>query len=113
MTNLKLLENTSRYRKTPKGILTNIYNKQRERSRVKNICLPSYSLKELHEKYLNNRRFKRLYSEWIERNYDKQFKPSIDRINCVEPYTLNNIHKFNSKKKLIIVPSRLVKDYFL
>ena len=91
-TNPKLLENTSNYRKTKKGILTNSYNKQKERSKKNGLPCPSYSLIELHDRYLNDEKFNRLYLEWIKHGCNKQFKPSIDRINCKKAYTLDNIH---------------------
>jgi hypothetical protein len=34
-TNKRLLNNTSKYRKTLKGVITNIYNHQKERSKNK------------------------------------------------------------------------------
>lgn len=80
-----------KYRRSKKGLLTNTYNKQKERSRIKKIPLPSYSLKELHDKFLDDKKFNRIYNEWIKNNYHKQFKPSIDRINYKKPYTLRNI----------------------
>ena len=81
----KLLKNTSKYRKTPKGLLTNSYGKQKSRRMVE------YSLKELHEKFLEDKRFIRLFREWESNNYDLQYKPTIDRINCKKGYTLDNI----------------------
>ena len=84
-TPLKLLKNTQDYRKTPKGILTNSYGKQRDRRNVK------YTLNQLHSKFLNDRRFLRLVDEWVKSGFNKQLKPTIDRINCMKDYTLNNI----------------------
>ena len=54
--------------------------------------LPSYSLKELHNLFLYSQKYDRLFTEWESHSYDKQFKPSIDRINSKKPYTINNIH---------------------
>ena len=82
----KLLENTARYRKTKKGVLTNTYQHQKSRRKV------FYTLKELHDKFLDDKQFDRIYKEWVKRGYDKQFKPSIDRIDCLKDYTLKNIH---------------------
>ena len=53
---------------------------------------PSYTLKDLHNKYLTDRKFNRLFNEWVKHKYDKQFKPSIDRINSNKSYTMDNIH---------------------
>ena len=84
-------QNLINYRKTKKGVLTNIYSKQKERSKLKGYPAPSYSLAELHDLYLNDLKFNRLYNEWVKSNYNKSYKPSIDRINCKIPYTIKNI----------------------
>ena len=85
-TPLSLLKNTADYRKTPKGILTNSFSKQKARRGV------SYSLEQLHDKFLKDRRFLRLIDEWASAGFNKQLKPTIDRINCMKGYTLENIH---------------------
>lgn len=90
-TKIQLLKNTATYRKTPKGVLTNIYSKQLERSRIKGFPMPAYSLQWLHDTFLNDTKFKRLYAEWVKSGFNKWKKPSIDRINRLKPYTKDNI----------------------
>lgn len=80
------MEATKKFRKTKKGILTNSFSRQKNRKEV------SYSLKELHDKFLYDKRFDRLFNEWVKSGYNKQFIPTIDRINCKKGYDLNNIH---------------------
>lgn len=92
ITHIKSLVTTQKYRKTPKGVLTNIYSKQKERSRLKEMEPPSYSLKEFHDKYLKDKTFIRLYNEWVKSGYKKNKKPSFDRIDCFKPYSFDNIH---------------------
>lgn len=82
----KLLKNTQRYRKTPKGVLTNMYSKMKSRNDVE------FSLKEFHEMYLNDKKFLRLHGEWVKSKFSKQLKPSIDRIDCKKPYLRENIN---------------------
>ena len=82
----KLLENTQRYRRTKKGILTNSYSKQKSRHAVE------YNLTELHDKFMFDDKFDRIYKEWKNKGYKKELKPTIDRINCRLGYTLSNIH---------------------
>lgn len=41
--------------------------------------------------FLNSKKFKRLYSEWVKSGFAKQAKPSIDRINAKKPYMEDNI----------------------
>ena len=85
MTNTKLLENTRRYRRTPKGVLTNMYQHMKARQRV------DFSLGEFHEKFLNDKKYIRLFNAWEKSGYSKQLKPSVDRSDCRKPYTFTNI----------------------
>ena len=80
------MSNVLKYRQTPKGVLTNIYDHQKRRRSV------YYTLKELHAKFLNDPKFNRLHTEWVKSGFKKDKKPSIDRISHKEPYTLRNIH---------------------
>jgi hypothetical protein len=79
------MNSTQKFRKTKKGILTNSYGRQKKRKEV------LYSLKELHEKFLNDNRFDRLFKEWVLSNFNKLKIPTIDRINCKKPYSIENI----------------------
>jgi len=80
----KLLENTRRFRKTKRGVITNSYHKMRSRRPVE------FTLIWLHA-FSNCKKFDRLYSEWVKSGYAKEFKPSLDRINCKQDYTCGNI----------------------
>lgn len=82
----KLLKNTANYRKTKKWVLTNLYHKMKYRRWVE------FSLEELHNIFLEDKKFDRIYNEWIKSWLNKQFKPSIDRINHKLWYTIKNIH---------------------
>lgn len=86
MTDKKKLEATNKYRKTKKGVLTNIYSHCKSRRNV------YFTLNEFHEKYLNDKKFIRLYDEWVSHNYNIQYKPTIDRIDCLKDYSFDNIH---------------------
>lgn len=83
--NSKLLKNTDRYRKTKKWILTNLYHKMKYRRWVE------FSLGELHKMFLEDKKFDRIYNEWVKSWFNKQFKPSIDRINYKRWYSIGNI----------------------
>lgn len=82
MTNL--LENTRKWRKTKRGLITNLYHKMKSRNTV------DFDLEDLH-KFSTGSKFERLYDEWVKSNYHKQLKPSIDRISNKYGYTLSNI----------------------
>lgn len=84
MTNLKSLENTARYRKTKKGLVTNLYHKLKSRNLV------DFDLDFLKD-FSNCKKFNRLFNEWVKSGYNKQFIPSIDRISNKTHYTKENI----------------------
>lgn len=85
--NLRL--NTQKYRKTKKGVLTNMYRHMVSRNSV------DFNLIEFQNRFLDDRKFNRLYNEWVKSNHQKQFKPSLDRINSSKGYTIRNTQMLN------------------
>lgn len=84
-TNLKLLRNTQNYRKTQKGLVTNLFHKLKSRNDV------SFDLNYLQE-FAKSKKFERLFIEWEKSGYKKELKPSIDRISFKKGYDKDNIH---------------------
>lgn len=80
-----------RYRKTKKGLTTTIYSSQRQHSKDRGHPLPPYNLEQFREWIYSQPNFEKLYSDWVQSNYDKQTKPSVDRVSNYKPYTLDNI----------------------
>lgn len=78
------------YDKTEKGVIRVIYKTQKSNSKRRNHPCPSYS-KEWLTLWLYDNNFKKFYNEWVDSNYLKSEKPSIDRIDDYKPYTKNNI----------------------
>lgn len=85
-TNTQLLKNTLKFRRTRKGVLTNMYQHMKRRHVVE------FSLMEFHNNWLNDKKFIRLFNEWVKSNYSKQLKPSLDRINSKTGYSMSNTH---------------------
>jgi len=81
----KLLENTRRWRKTKRGLVTNLYHKMKARHPV------TFSLEWLHQ-FSESEKFDRLFQEWRKHDFCKDMKPGIDRINHKKPYTKDNVH---------------------
>lgn len=82
----KLLENTRRFRATPKGVLTNMYHKMKSRREVE------FTLSDFHDRFLGDKKFLRLHSEWVGSGMSKMLKPSLDRINSKHGYSAKNTH---------------------
>ncbi len=80
----RLLENTRRYRKTKKGVVTNLYHNMKSRN-----CI-DFDIAFLH-KFSNCKKFNRIFKGWVKSGYKKEFKPSIDRISNKKGYTKENI----------------------
>lgn len=68
-----------KYKRSRKGVLTQIYQDQKARCRKKNKPLPTYSLQELHNRFLDDAKFKKIHNEWTLTGHKKMDKPSIDR----------------------------------
>lgn len=83
---------TNKFRKTPKGLLTNMYDRQRRRNKQKGFGEMGYSLQWFHDRFLNDTKFLRLFKEWEKSGYAKPLIPSIDRIDNKKGYEKNNIH---------------------
>lgn len=83
-TTLRLLENTRRWRKTKRGVVTNLFSHLKQRNSV------DFDLDWLHE-FSNCKKFNRLFDEWVKSGYLKQFKPSLDRVNCKKGYEPSNV----------------------
>lgn len=80
-----------KYVKSKKGLLYRIYADQRHRSIKKNMPAPDYTLRNLRDKYLDDKKFNELYINWVQGGYKKKFSPSLDRINSKLPYTFDNL----------------------
>lgn len=78
------LESTALWRKTKKGVVCSIYSHMKQRNKV------DFSLEYLIEFSLC-KKFQRLYNEWVKSGYNKDSKPTIDRINRKRHYTFGNI----------------------
>ena len=91
MREIKYQNATQKYRHTPKGVLTNLYGKMKDRNKENGFGEMPFSLKEFHERYLYDFTFLQLLGAWKETGYEKLNKPSIDRINPSFGYSFENI----------------------
>lgn len=79
-----------KYNNSEKGVITSIYNGQKGSSKKRNHEMPKYNKKQL-KKWLYENGFYALYCQWVNSNYKKLLKPSIDRVKDSKPYCFDNI----------------------
>lgn len=75
----------------PKRLISLIYSTEVGASKSRGMPPPTYNVSELTSWLLKQEKFKTLYKAWLKSKLEKGLKPSIDRINENEPYTLDNL----------------------
>lgn len=73
------------YKKSIKGVLCLMYHSQKSRNVVE------YSRVDFVNRFISDKRFIRLYNEWVKGGFKKPMKPSIDRINFKKGYSFDNV----------------------
>ncbi len=89
--------NINSYDKTEKGVIRVIYKSQKHNSKLRKHNGPNYTKQELSN-WLYNNNYKKLYDNWRYNKYDKNLKPSIDRIDTFKNYTIDNIRLMTSRE---------------
>ena len=80
----------SNYDNTEKGVIRVLYKTQVRNSKVRKMELPAYTKQEFKE-WLYKNNFKSLYDNWVNSGFDKNKKPSADRLDDFKPYSFENI----------------------
>lgn len=88
------------FRTSKRGVIVIIYDSQKRSSKLRNMTLPNYSLEDLYTYCISQLHFDSLYKEWVKSNYQKNLKPSIDRLDDNKPYTLDNIRLVSFQENL-------------
>lgn len=89
------------YRKTKKGLCFYIYHLQCRHSKKRGHSLPKYTKEELKEWIFSQDNFNSLYDSWKKSEYNKDLKPSIDRIDDYKGYSFDNIRLMTWKQNNI------------
>ena len=91
------------YRRSVEGLVTTLHSDHKKRSKLRGHKQPSYTKKELHEWLLSQPTFECMFNVWVENDYLRDLKPSVDRIDDFKGYTFQNIQllttRDNVKKK--------------
>jgi len=105
-------------RRTVVSLITDIYSKQKLHSKTRGHPPPKYTFKEFKKWILSIKNFKVLYKNWVKSGYEKNFRPSVDRLDSTKGYSFDNIRLVTWKEnnnanhinnvKPIIVEDKLV-----
>jgi len=80
-----------KFRKTKKGLITNIYSNQLMSSRQRGHSLPNYTLIEFREWVFKNKKFHIMFDNWEKSGYLKNLVPSCDRTDNSKGYDLDRL----------------------
>jgi len=78
-------------RRTKKGLVADIYDSQKQRSKTRGHTPPTYTLFGLRQWFKSSAVANALYDTWVLSGYAKNLRPSIDRLNDDKGYSFDNI----------------------
>ncbi len=90
-TKKKYLVTAKEYKRTKHGFVSVAYSSQKTNSKKRGHSLPSYTKDELREWLYSQPLFHVLYDNWKRLDFQKEYKPSIDRKDDHIGYTMGNI----------------------
>mgnify|MGYP003132545530 CR=1 FL=1 len=76
--------------KKENGVISTIYSTQKQNQKKRGHGEVPYSKDEL-KNWMYNNGFECLYKNWAKSGYKRDLKPSVDRLNDFEGYSINNI----------------------
>lgn len=80
-----------RFLRSERGLCKGLLSNQKTKSKKRGHSPPAYTEEQLFQWMLGQSNFQKLYATWVDAGYETSLKPSIDRIDDYQPYTLNNI----------------------
>lgn len=84
-------EAVNKYQKTKKGVVSTMYQAQKNNSKRRGFGFPKYDINEFRKWVFSKIEFHLLYDKWILSGFEKLEKPSCDRIDDYEGYVLSNL----------------------
>lgn len=82
---------TKRWARSEAGVITHTWHHQVRHSITRGHDAPEYTREQLTEWMLNHPKFSRLYAEWVDSGFDRDLKPSVDRLDNRYGYSFDNI----------------------
>ena len=86
------------YHRSKKGLVAGIYSAQKQSSVRRKHNPPTYSKNELKEWLYSQELFHTLYDNWKRLDYQKDYVPSVDRLDDYVGYTMSNIQLMTWKE---------------
>jgi len=84
-------ERVKDYHRTKKGVITQIYSSQRQRSKLRGHPMPTYTKEQLTEWLFSQSTFHQLYDNWKSSGFEKMLAVSCDRTSDYLPYDLSRL----------------------
>lgn len=81
----------TKYRRSKNGLPMQIYSRQVNRAKKRPWLTPNYSSQKLREWMWKQPKYHKMYDEWVNSNYRVDIRPTIDRVDPMKKYSLNNI----------------------
>jgi len=82
---------TYRWTKSESGVVTTAWHHQVKHSITRGHTPPQYTKEELADWMLNHPSWNRLYSDFVDSGYERDVRPSVDRLNNNYGYSFDNI----------------------
>jgi len=80
-----------RFDRSRSGLVKKLFQNQKRKSRLRGHPAPAYTESELSQWLWKQPNARHLYDKWVESNYETAHKPSVDRLDDNQPYTISNI----------------------
>lgn len=80
-----------KYRRSEQGIARIIYQNQKTNSKKNPLKKPDYTSDSFKEWLLEQSKWKAIHKNWVKSEYKTDLYPSVDRINPMLPYRLDNL----------------------
>ena len=80
-----------RFIQTERGVIKSLYGNQKAKSAKRGHPTPAYTEEQLYQWAIAQPNFRALYDAWVLSGHTSDLKPSVDRLDDYQPYTLSNI----------------------
>lgn len=106
------VESTRIYRKTIKGFTTYLYYNMKVRNiRRFGVALP-FTSGQFRVWLITRPEFNPLWTNWVQSGRRRDLTPSVDRIDCMQPYTFDNMQlmRFQDNNRKTTIENPLYKN---